>query len=303
MAERVLPEIQELPPVPQGLKKAVNAERLVVFIGAGVSRLVGCRGWNDLAADLLNVCQQKGVLNFRERESITNVGEHKKIITICHHLLKGRGFQDAFYETLRQALTPQGGVPEESVYDDVIKLRGVFLTTNADTLFESRFVTSRIYWEVADLAKERITSNALFHIHGHIDHEETLVFTAGQYLKRYNVPGFREFLNQLFSQYTVLFLGYGLAEFEVLGTMLPEGGNLPPPFPRYLLQPYYSTDAPLLGYEQSYYDDFGIEVVPYQKDRNGYQQLIQVLKFWNTEINSTTAFFNRAFRRVDEEVR
>ena len=49
-------KIQPVQPVPKEIVEAVNNETLAVFIGAGVSRLIGCMGWEQLAQNLVNRC-------------------------------------------------------------------------------------------------------------------------------------------------------------------------------------------------------------------------------------------------------
>ena len=82
--------IEKLPEVPAGIIEAVNNNNLVVFIGAGVSRIIGCMGWRELAVNLINVCfdtQDKDntgtCINFKEKESLLQESDHKKVITIC----------------------------------------------------------------------------------------------------------------------------------------------------------------------------------------------------------------------------
>jgi len=48
--------IYEIPKVPKEIVDAVNNQTLAVFIGAGVSRLIGCMGWDQLATNLVNRC-------------------------------------------------------------------------------------------------------------------------------------------------------------------------------------------------------------------------------------------------------
>jgi hypothetical protein len=104
--ESILPN----PPVPRGILDAVDNKSLAVFVGAGVSRLIGCMGWDELASNLLAQCNsvvdKKGrpLLNFREVEQLTGEQDRRRIITICHHLLSGNGKQRQFYKTLRQSL-------------------------------------------------------------------------------------------------------------------------------------------------------------------------------------------------------
>ncbi|MCX7727460.1 MAG: hypothetical protein N2053_11510 [Chitinispirillaceae bacterium] len=49
-------EIQPIPKIPQKIIEAVDNDKLAVFIGAGVSRLIGCKGWDQLAQNLVEKC-------------------------------------------------------------------------------------------------------------------------------------------------------------------------------------------------------------------------------------------------------
>ena len=48
------------------IKTAMDENKLAIFIGAGVSRLVGCKSWNDLANELLKKCHNIYILNFHQ---------------------------------------------------------------------------------------------------------------------------------------------------------------------------------------------------------------------------------------------
>ena len=49
--------IEELPSLPTEIVDAYNQNRLAVFVGAGISRLVGCMGWDQMANNLIDaVC-------------------------------------------------------------------------------------------------------------------------------------------------------------------------------------------------------------------------------------------------------
>jgi hypothetical protein len=50
-----VPSIPEVPPVPVELRTAAQLGRLVIFVGAGVSRLVGGPSWLEFADDLLHL--------------------------------------------------------------------------------------------------------------------------------------------------------------------------------------------------------------------------------------------------------
>jgi len=48
-------EIYPIPPIPSGLREAIWNEKIVIFIDAGASRIIGCPGWKELADYLVNV--------------------------------------------------------------------------------------------------------------------------------------------------------------------------------------------------------------------------------------------------------
>ena len=46
-----------MPCLPEGIIEAYKERKLVVFIGAGISRLMGCMGWDEMADRLVRaVC-------------------------------------------------------------------------------------------------------------------------------------------------------------------------------------------------------------------------------------------------------
>ncbi len=50
--ELILP----VPLVPPQIRDAVNSKTLAVFVGAGVSRVMGCMGWDELSRRLVKRC-------------------------------------------------------------------------------------------------------------------------------------------------------------------------------------------------------------------------------------------------------
>jgi len=91
--ELILP----IPLVPKEILNAVNTKTLAVFVGAGVSRIMGCKGWDQLAGELVRRCasikRKDGSpdLNYRAIEILSHYTDHKKAITICHEIMKENG--------------------------------------------------------------------------------------------------------------------------------------------------------------------------------------------------------------------
>ena len=302
--------IQKIIKVPKEIITAVNENNLAVFIGAGVSRIVGCKGWNELAKRLVKLCfnlkkqDDSTCINFKEKNRLLEERDHKKTITICYEILEINGYGKAFYKELEKSLRPNDRLlNEKNIYKEIIGLHGLFITTNADRLFDSYFLEDRIIYNETDINPENIDRNKLYHIHGSTLGISSLVFTVPQYIKRYNNPNFKQFLEEIFKQYTVLFLGYGLAEFELLDFLiLKYGSNEKNELKHFIINPYYRGEENILKFDQYYYGGMGINVLGYELDEKGYGQLYDILKEWNTEINQTSIYLHTTYERIEKAV-
>lgn len=368
-----------IPDLPFEIKEAVNNETLVVFIGAGVSRLVGCEGWDKLANNLINRCFKEGYFNFREKEALSRITEHKKTITICYNVFKINNTIDVFFEEMNKSLKEmyvgklifkeiedeldleygiirielrknnylddnffinkeikwddievtfeidlkfinfknrillllkeiwnKNHIETPNIYDEIVDLGALCITTNADTHFERLFSSQNIIIDPEDFIPGRLNRKNIYHIHGSVRDRENLIFTVSKYLERYSKDSFKAFLNEIFDndKYTVLFLGYGLAEFEILDFILKYRNNseikiIPKHF---MLSPVYQGEENIMKYEQEYYNDLGINIEIYEKDIYGYNYLINVLKSWKKEIRQTTKLLSNGFSEIDEAV-
>lgn len=302
--------IERLPEVPPAIIEAVNNDKLVVFIGAGVSRVIGCMGWGQLASNLINICfttqnkENTGTcISFKEKESLSKETDHKKIITICHHILcKKNNLEETFFKEFNKSLE---SVPEKearyNIYQEIFGLRGINITTNADRHYNRQFIPVNRIFDIREFSPSTIDRSKLYQIHGSQDSSESLVFTVPEYIHRYNNEGFKKFLKNVFTNYTVLFLGYGMSEFELLDFLITKFDSTSDKkeIKHYTLLPFYSGEENILGFEQSYYNPMGIQVIGYEKDEKGYNQLYYVLKKWNEDINQTSTYTHDSYTEID----
>jgi hypothetical protein len=235
--------IPPIPDIPDKIITAIEENRLAVFLGAGVSRLVGCSGWDELAKELVNICYSKKnnngepLISFREKEKLLYETDHRKTITIAYKLLEKGDHKESFYDLMEKALKfgkDREKIEEDILFRELLRLNAVYLTTNADLLFDQFFIEDRIFYNFKDLEISRLGHQKLFHLHGVINHRDTMVFTLRQYFKRYKKPNrdniipnegtFIDFLSHIFDTYTVLFLGYGLNELEILEYLFTQIG-------------------------------------------------------------------------------
>jgi hypothetical protein len=295
--------LEREPSVPQEILKAIEEKNLAVFIGAGVSQVVGCSSWRDLANSMVRKCHEKGCINYRQRQVLSNSNDYKKTLTICCHILIEKGMEKDFQECIETACKGSDEKKKSvDVYAELIRIPALFLTTNFDRLFDEKFNADRVVYKTIEFKYDLISEEKLYHIHGSINDHSTLVLTVTQYLDRYNSEDFQAFLRTIFAEKVVLFIGYGLSEFELLDFLIGKFGSREVKNPRFLLHPYYKGDERILEFDREYFRNLGISVIGYEYDENGYEQLYHVLKSWNKEISRVSAHSHEVIKAIDEVV-
>ncbi len=278
-------EIKPIPDLPQQIIDASENKSLAIFIGAGLSRFMGCNSWSKLAENLLDKCESEGLINNFERTVLSQGNDFKKTITITNHLLEN---DDRFLNEMKHSLNDNNvGNPsiDLSIYKDLFSLNGLFITTNADRHIDQIFESDNILIESFNTTTP-IDNHHLYKIHGCITNPETLIFTVNGYLKRYTDPEYGRFLEEIFTKNTVLFLGYGLAEFELMDylfTSISPTGNK-----HFFVKDYFTHEQRIYEFDQLYFDDLGIHLIPYAKDSHGFNQLPIIIDSWVKEIKSKT---------------
>ncbi|MBL0225249.1 MAG: SIR2 family protein [Geobacteraceae bacterium] len=299
--EQLSHEIYDEPQLPDAIKN-IGSKQLVVFVGAGCSSLLGCARWKGVAEKLIESAYEINAINHWEKERLLGNDPRKSI-----SILKGLLPKEKYFSTICSSLETN---PEKAskypIYDELIKLRGIYITTNIDTHFDQKFTKSRIFKDPTTFVTTNIKSNTLFKLHGCIEDEGSIVFSTREYIKHYNSDVIPNFLKEIFSgRYLVLFVGYSLSEMEVLDYLLLksnpsnikdsslETNNL-------LLLPFYKVEKSLLRFEKGYFSQLGVVVIPYAIDDNGYNQLYSVIKNWQKEINQATSYQYKSFKIIEE---
>lgn len=290
-------KVKPVPDLPQPIIDAAEEKRLAIFIGAGLSRFVGCSSWSQLSENLLNKCEAEGLINNYERAVLSQTKDYKKTITICNRLLDN---DDRFLDEMKKSLNDHNVASEDidlSIYRDLYSLNGLFITTNADRHIDQVYASDNIIIEGFDTSTP-IDNNHLYKVHGSITKPESLIFTVAGYLTRYTDPEYGKFLEEVFAKYTVLFLGYGLSEFELMDylfTSISPGHNK-----HFFLKDYYTHEQSIYQFDQLYFNDLGIELIPYAKDTIGFNQLPVVIKSWVDEIKAKSLVPATVYDDIDD---
>ncbi|MFA4825765.1 MAG: SIR2 family protein [Methanoregula sp.] len=298
-------KIPFIPELPLEIKEAINNQNFVIFLGAGASSIIGCKDWEHLAENLVEKCFKTPKLgnidskciNFKERESLLQIKDPKKIITICKHILEKNEALKEFYYEIEKSLEPESELLEYNIYNELYGLRGLFITTNIDKHFDKKFNKSQIVCRQGSFNSNEIDRTKLYHIHGRISEPTTLILTVKEYLDRYsNDKDFRTFLKKIFSDNVILFIGYGFNEYEVLDFLVTKVEISVPEKPKnFILRPYYSWEETLLEFEKYYFEQLGVQVLAFNKDELGYLQLFPIIQKWTTEITQTSSDLYNTF--------
>lgn len=306
---RVKPGMPEAPIYlpDQILKNAAKHGELIVFVGAGASKLCGSPDWREFANQVVGALERGGVLSFLEAEQLRGLGDPRRTLSIAMPLAKEKGIAIDFDSILHPAKPAAIG---SELYELLSSLRPVFVTTNYDKWLDEagpEELSSEVkvggeaepakgpskrpkYYLREHLSPALLTERgAVVHLHGSYVDPSSMVVSLREYIEHYADPRVDAFLRAMFKNHTVLFVGYGLAELEVLdhiirsNDLLKTGKTEPRHF---LLYAYRSTESVQRGFIEHFFrDQCGVRVVPYCIDAKGYQEVIEVFKGWNSELD------------------
>ena len=309
----MIDEIEKLPTIPMALKQAALQKSIVPFIGAGVSKLGGCPGWEEFSDAALHFFVRNRKLSHAQLDQISNVSSRVKL-TLALELEKQHGVIIDFEEILRP--TADKRKMGEEIYGNLLKLATTFVTTNYDDWFHQNIpvtldpgevglsstdsaVERNIFYKKNDIIVENLTTeNAVFHLHGAVEDRDSMVLTTIHYLERYSshrIDGsgehenpFLSFLESLFRIKNVLFIGYGLSELEILEYVIQKGIRIERTSDEepqhYVLQGFFSHELELARNLESYYRQFGIGLLTYSRDERNWDQLSDVIEYFVKEI-------------------
>ena len=261
--------------------EAFKSRKLIFFLGAGVSRIEGVMGWDDFA----NLLIKKAFPSLKDQAELLNNGlSSKEKITIAYGKFHDNRQDKKFYKEFGKALRAYLPKDRVGIYETLSKFNVNFLTTNADSLFEDvlgKNCCHSDYDQIKLFNPNHYPNKQLFYLHGrYADGLESLVFTAPQYVKRYNDKKFLDFIKKIFSEegYVIFFIGYGLNEYELIDYMMTKANVLDNDSQRriFILEPFFSNQEVLFEARRKYFDELNIKLIPYSKD-NGYQELKKYL--------------------------
>jgi hypothetical protein len=306
-------ELPLLPDVPDPLREAAQIGKLIPFVGAGASKLAGCPDWRKFADQCLQCFVDQGKFSYAQLALTSSL--HPRIrLSIALALRDEHKLEIPFADILHSVprATHSNG---RRLYSALAKLGNTFVTTNYDewldedlappspTLTElaSPAVLPKprtIYHKVSDLTAAHLNEpGTVLHLHGSLKDPAGMILTTPQYVSHYSNDRrtgsdpienpVLTFLDDLFRNKVVLFVGYGLEELEILEYVMVKSAGLTVSGaePRhFLLQGFFSHEVVLMRSLRMYYRQCGVILIPFLKDSRDYDQLIEVLEKFATTI-------------------
>jgi hypothetical protein len=146
------------------------------------------------------------------------------------------------------------------------------------------------------------------HLHGCLDDPDNMVITTKDYLDHYSSGEVQDFLKHLFEKKTVLFLGYGLEEIEVLEYILRRGKvasrSSDEPTRRYILQGFFNAEMALFELLREYYrESFDTELIGFPKDYKNYHHQVDILASWSKKLKFDGVAFVDEVTALEDEIR
>ena len=310
--------------VPEEIRDAAKHGELVVFVGAGVSVLCGSPTWEGFANAVIDAVEKPAKLSFLEVEQLRAIQDPRRRLSIAMDLAEGAELDLGYEKILHPG---RGKVDGLETYRLLSALNPVFITTNYDKWFDNappsplssgvgapsepaaprpRKVVVGIDQLSTDLLFDR---GAVFHLHGRCTAPRSMVISLRQYISHYSDHRVITFLQEVFSKWTVLFVGYGLAELEILEYVIRAGASsrVSPTRPsHYILYPYRSSEAAQTRFIESYFEkQCNVGVIKYAIDDNGWGELRNVLGEWlpQIDVRDASTIEKQAYldRQIEEE--
>ncbi len=286
-----IPPLREIFDPPEEIVEAGLSGNLVLFVGAGVSMQLGLPSWTDLAQRTLIDLRDGGLVNFSELDQLKGLGDPKKQLSIASLIAEAAGVSLSIE---RHFVGHEEG---DSIYKSLNDIGCSCVTTNYDNLLSPRFdaavdgsttsgPTIRIYETDNLLAKHLEKPGTVVHLHGTATNPESMIVTTKDYLEHYDNENVQEFLGELFAKKTVLFLGYGLDEAEILEHILRRGSaQSTGDRRRFALQGFFGSQRPLYESLHAYYEQsFGVHLLGFVRDHDNYNCLDRLMSDWSRKI-------------------
>lgn len=189
----------------EDMQRFLKRNKLVIFVGAGVSKNSGVPTWGQM----VRVFAEK--MEYPVERLSTD--EYIRIPQYFYGMDESEGHK-IYYDTLREIISPEA---EPNILNELIaKIHPKHIvTTNYDKLMDIAAADYEIIRQYRDLLKAN-ANNYLIKMHGDIDDVKGIVFKETDYLQYSESHRLMEtFLKSLLIDHVFLFVGYSLNDYNL----------------------------------------------------------------------------------------
>ena len=279
--------------MPDEIKQAEREGKLVLFIGAGISNLFDLPLWDDFAQQLLDRFRERGLCDHLKKEEFKK-SSVKKMLSFMEQNVENFKMEAAKFLQEKENEYLRKWEPN-NIYETIKKINCVYVTTNYDELLMPRLLSRRnkrqtpkpiqkicFREEISPDILKQPGSGRVIHLHGCKSDPDTMVITERDYHEHYESPNIKKFLECLFKEKIVLFLGYGLSEEEILKWVFNHkkdrkiyGMNL------FLLSGFEADEQRIYEDNYKYYkDNFSIKLLRFIMDNRKHGAIVDTIKRW-----------------------
>lgn len=213
--------------IPNDLKKAIQSNKLIIFLGAGISINEGLPSWKNIILNLLNNedCDIEKAKNYYDAlntdimeplEVLEKIKNHKKYIL------------NSFEKDLKLDNY------DSEIFKILSNISKRFITTNFDKFIENNSSIKTIITHDSNFNLSKIGTDEeeyILKLHGDIDRLDACIIFKEQYEELYNDDKLAPFqLKKLLSEYSFIFIGFSFSDpyvkelFDYMSSLMDEYG-------------------------------------------------------------------------------
>ncbi len=257
------------------IRAAQRANRLVLFVGAGVSANSGIPTWDkliqkialEIGYDNCHQCKIRKADCPKADCRYRYVFLQQDFVRIPDYFSDSfsPGRQDEYYQFLKNALHLKDAKPNP-IDEEIFKIMPHhIITTNFDTLLEDTTASNRGLYDVIRQDEDLLrypSDRYIIKMHGDFTHPKSIVLKEADYLEYENThPLTSAFIRSLLINHTFVFLGYGLNDYNlnlIIGWInyFRKAANAPSSVRNFLI-----TDKVPVSFEKRRLENRGITVI------------------------------------------
>lgn len=228
------------------IQEASKQDKLVIFVGAGVSTNSGVPMWGKLIESL----KQDLPETLRQETDDLKVAQLYK---------DSRGYKE-YMEKIKESLMC-GKISPNPIHYAILDLKPChIITTNYDDLIEQAIMQKYQQYYVVkrdtDLPYLQY-QNTLIKMHGDFEADNIVLTENDYYNYSNNFPLIRSFVQSLFASKLILFIGFSFNDMN-LKIILNDVGNI---LKENMQRVYFLTDKEVDFIQRTYYENKGINIV------------------------------------------